>query len=117
MLLRRGRLGGEDDSGWDGARQVLLAQLVGGEDLIEVLASQRLALQRVGGEVVEALAVARQQRPRPPVCLTRQRHRRHVDVAAGGGAERRVAPPPGAPRRPPPAPPPAPPPPAAPTPP
>src|SRR4051794_41218189 len=67
-------------------------QLVGAEDLVELLARKGLALERGGGEVVEAFAIGGQQRPRAAVGLARQGHRRQVDVAAGRGGDGGVAP-------------------------
>ena len=64
---------------------------VGGEDLLHVLAREGLALERIGGEVVEALAVLGEQRAGAPVRVPGQHHRRHVDVAAGPVGERVVA--------------------------
>ncbi len=66
-------------------------QLVRGEDLVQVLAGERLALQRVCREVVEAPAVRSQQGAGAAVGLPRQRHRRKVDVAAGAVGEGVVA--------------------------
>ncbi len=74
-----------------GRRLSPLVQLVRGEDLVEVLAGERLALERVGRQIVEAFAVGGEQGAGAAVGLAGQLHRRQVDVAAGAVRERVVA--------------------------